>query len=243
MGSKIQFIDTGVIVGNAEGYAGEGGTADHAWRTGAISSARSAVGVGVLRDCSGTLSEYAKKTAAAKPLGLTRLVIATSDKKRVLFVSKLLHMRWPISKLIWSLRGLPTDGLTVAWLVYVTRAKEWTKAVIKALTGAPAAPATLLTGNGELKLANAIIATDNSPVDVYRSHLLTPGDWRHNLNQGSRSTPGDVAKWTIDAATPQDVLEWCVKPGNFGQRLIRQVTDSDKGTSDDAATGDALVDP
>jgi hypothetical protein len=235
-GARLQFIDTGPLVGDDEAGTGEAGTVDHSFVSGTIPCADTAVSVGVLRDCQGTLVEFAEKTAAARPLGFIRLVITETSTKNVLFVSKLVHMRWQVSKLIWSLRGLPTDGLTVTWLVYLTTTRTWSDALVADGT---TAPSTLLAGKGILQLTN-VLTSDGKDINVYRYH--DSGTWRRNFSGNADASPGDAAGWTIESDASTKVLNWCLTKDSFGKRFIRQPGEQ-KGETNDGASGSPLVDP
>ncbi|APR76034.1 Hypothetical protein A7982_01381 [Minicystis rosea] len=236
-GERIQFIDTGVVIGDDEAGTGEAGTVDHSFLSGSLAAQDSVVAVGVLKDCSKTLTEFAEKTMNARPLGLTRLVVVETASKQVLFVSKLLHMRWPVSQLIWSLRGLPTEGLTVAWLVYVTDTKAGTALLLQKPTDAPA---SFLDATGvSLDLMNVIVS-DGSDLNVYRHH--NSGTWRRNFSSNKDKDPGDAETWTLEVDTSKPLLKWCLERGGFGKRFLREPGEK-KGAFDNGTVGSTLVDP
>lgn len=147
-GSQVQFIDTGVLVGNDESKGsgsmagGEGGTTDHGFVKGTLPASTSCVAVGVLLPPPGDLKEATKAAAAARPLGFARLAIVDVNdaaKPIVRFVSRMVHMQYPVSRYIWSLRGLPVKGLRLLWMIYTPQGDEFTKATIKGLKDTPGA--------------------------------------------------------------------------------------------------------
>jgi hypothetical protein len=131
-GNKIQFIDTGVLVGDTEGGGGgEGGTTDHTFCESRLPAANDCVAVGVLKDASDL--EGAVKTAMqCRPLGLARLAIVDLSQPAaplVRYVSKVVHMQFPVSYLIWSLRGLPIENLRVLWMTYAPQPGSFTRSL------------------------------------------------------------------------------------------------------------------
>lgn len=134
-GTQVQFIDTGVLVGNGEsgGGGGEGGTTDHSFCKGTIPAAKHAVGVGVLKPPPGDLVEATKKAAAAKPIGFSRLALVdVRDKGNpvVRFVSRMVHMSYPVSRYIWASRGLPMEGLRVIWMIYAPQGDDFAETLM-----------------------------------------------------------------------------------------------------------------
>lgn len=149
-GDKIQFIDTGVLVGSEDKSdnsktqkvaGGEGGTTDHGFLVGVIPAAKHCVAVGVL-NTPGDLVAAAEVTRKARPLGFARLAIVDiSDKSRpeVRFVSQVYHMKYPVSHFIWSLRGLPIEGLRVIWMLYSPQGADFTEELILNSSNTPRA--------------------------------------------------------------------------------------------------------
>ena len=138
-GQRVQFLDTGPLVGNTLGtdsYGGEGGTTDHSFRIGDLISPGDCVGVGVLKAPPG-LEQTTKALAKAHPFGFVRLALVDTsgpdEGTSVRFVSKLLHMRYPVSYYIWSLRGLPTKNLSAFWLIYTVQGTKMSRKVFDLL--------------------------------------------------------------------------------------------------------------
>lgn len=258
-GQRIQWIDTGVVTGNSKESMGEGGTSDHSFLEGSLTSPTTVIAAGVMKTPGkDTLLEYAKKTAAAKPLGVTRLVIVRTASNEVAFVSKLLHMRWPISHLLWSLRDLPVEGLTVAWFVY----SAYDVAACEALMQNPTKPPSALLGDGvKHYLTNVLISHDGDVqaggVDVYRTRMWQ--NWRLDFSGNKipipkvapayKDTdalhtwaPGRATDWKVAGDSPAPLWEWCPRAGNRGKRYVRK-TLGGAVTIDEEKTGSPLVDP
>ncbi len=253
-GQRIQFIDTGVVVGNQK----EGGTADHAFLEGQLNSPNTIIAAGMMKPVDkDTLRESAMKTAVAKPLGLTRLAIARAGSNEVVFVSKLLHMRWPLSRLIWSLRKLPVTGLMAAWFVYAPHDAAAAEALIQSPNKPPSA---ILAGGVKLFLTNVIVSHDNDKeggVDIYRTRMWQ--NWRLDLSgdkipipQGKPVyddtdklhcwAPGKAGDWMVAGDEPAPLWEWCAREKNRGKRYVRK-TLGGAVTVDEEKTGSPLVDP
>jgi hypothetical protein len=232
---RIQFMDTGVLIGSGSASAGEGGTTDHSFRTGTVVGAGECVGWGRLKpaaDLRGAVDAMIK----ARPLGLVRLVILdTSDdsKPRICWISKLVHMRYPLSRLMWSLRGLPVEGLSVHWLVYAPQNK-WAEALIGD-SEPGTAPGTLFpAGGGQLFLANVVRGTRDG-VSVYR-HKSAGADnsWSRDftLLSGVPAETGLAYRFG-PTSPPQLRLElWAGQQGNFGKQFA-QLDASSAGTIDE----------
>lgn len=253
-GSRIQWIDTGVVVGtDGTETSAEGGTVDHGFQNGTVTSSTSVVAIaGAKKVEDGKLVPLAKAMAGAKPIGVSRLAIARADTKRVLFVSKLLHMRWPVAKLLWSLRGLPTEGLVVAWLVWVPQCKGATAAaaLADAAPAASPAPAGILRTAAAalppkqkltLRLANVLVGTDGGKGRCFRSRVFS--EWRQDFGTGN-SPPDEVTGWKLgdDDKSPK-IIEWCENPDNFDQCYFRTMASDDAGSMGRDPTPDTLVDP
>lgn len=258
-GQRIQWIDTGVVTGNQKDSTGEGGTSDHSFLEGTLTSPTTLIAAGVMKTPDkDTLREYAKKTAAAKPMGLTRLVIVRTASNEVAFVSKLLHMRWPVSRLIWSLRGLPVEGLTVAWLVYSAFDLATTEALIQS-PGKP--PSALVADKVRLYLTNVLLSQDGGAqaggVEIYRTRMWQ--NWRLDFSSNKIPipdgkpvygesdklhtwAPGRATGWQVAGDSPAPVWEWCPRAGNRGKRYVRK-TLGGPVIIDEEKTGSPLVDP
>lgn len=255
LSNRIQFVDTGVVLGEGESPGVESGTFDHDFSTGDITEWDSLVALGVAKSVDdGTLISWAKKIADAKPLGVTRLVIATADTHRVLFVSKLLHMRWAVSKLIWSLRAtgvpsgaskaFPFSGLTVAWLVWVPRVKASSEGLADALAGSkPDAPSKIVSG--PLGLTHVIISRVSGEVGVLRSHKLSK--WLNEAGKPAGAKPGSQGgelSWKLgDGDKADSLIPWCEKTENFGRCYIRTMAPTDAGNISESTMDHELVDP
>jgi hypothetical protein len=80
------------------------------------------VAVGALGEPKEDLVTCAAKMGLSRALGYARLVVLDiSDPGAPVprFVSKLVHMKYPISRYVWSMRGLPTEKLRVLWYLYI----------------------------------------------------------------------------------------------------------------------------
>ena len=254
-GQRIQFIDTGVVVGSQ----GEGGTSDHPFLTGQVNSPYTLIAAGVMKPVGkDVLRDFAKKTADAKPMGLARLVIVRTASGEVAFASKLLHMRWPLSRLIWSVRNLPVQGLTVAWFIYVPHGDG---TVGEALLRSPDKPPSTVAGSGSLYLSNVIISQDaetgGGGVDIYRTRMWQ--NWRLDFSgnkipipkvvsaysdteAGTQWAPGKATDWKVAGDEPAPLWEWLPRPKNRSRRYVRK-TLGGAVTIDEAKTGHPLVDP
>lgn len=252
-GQQLQFIDTGVVTGAGESGT-EAGAVDHNFTTGTIPSSESAVAFGVAMSVDDAqLVDQAKLVAQAKPLGVMRLVVADAAKKEPWFVSKLVHMRWPLSKLIWSLRNAPTDGLMLAWLVWaprITPASEDLASTIAAGTSkAPSADIKLSDTQKALPkdkrpallaLTHVIYRQTDTPtkdVHVFRSYKLT--EW-YTESGGSRVKNVDViSNIKIDN---KKLVDWCQNPDNFDRCYLKSQAPGDAGGASSEAINDPLVD-
>jgi hypothetical protein len=247
-GKRIQFADTGVVVGKGESFAGEAGTMDHRFSEGALTHSESLVALGIAQDAAeATLVKGAGDMAKALPVGVARLVVYAADRNQILFVSKLLAMRWPVSKLIWSLRAnaspAPYTGLTLAWLLWTPKADGATKLADALTPGAKVAPATLITGN--LTLTHVLVS-DGNTVKLARNH--TSSSWDHS------DLALTVRRWKLADDTPLIDLPpglnapakppgWCERPENFDQSYTRTMDPKDTGKIGKDPMGHELVDP
>lgn len=241
VGQQIQFIDTGVVTGYGESGP-EAGAVDHNLTTTYIPSAQSAVAFGVAKQVTeAALISGAKDLAKSKPLAVMRLVVADAEKKAPLFVSKLLHMRWHLSKLIWSLRNLPEEGLLVAWLVWAPHSTPSSEKLADALAGKMRPASKLISG--KLALTHLIVsgykATPNDTMDVhvYRSHVLS--DW---YTEGGTKVSAIPLLSSLKLGNTK-LLEWAENSGNFDKCYIRTMATGDAGGPSNEAINDDLVDP
>lgn len=239
-GNAIQFFDTGVVVGNQEGGGTEGGTADHSFaRGGTISASTSLVGVGALpppQDPSSLVTQ-ANAVASARPLGVARLIIIdpTNTAAPVRFISKLLQLRYPVSYLVWSLRGLPVKGLSVLWYVYAKK------------------------NDGSLLLVNVIRGNDDGKASAFRGKFWTEVDkeyqaqnpdkpikylpktgWYRDLLPGppNGSPAFDEMCQSMKPKLPDDsdttLFKWC--RSQPGKRFLQKANEP-KGAVDEGTTG------
>lgn len=254
-GQRIQFIDTGVVVG----AQGEGGTSDHPFLSGGVNSPNTLIAAGVMKPVAGdVLREYAKKTASARPMAFARLVIVRTGASEVAFASKLLHMRWPLSRLIWSLRNLPVQGLTLAWFIYLPHDDGTTA---EALVKNPTKPPSSFAGDVTLYLANVVISQDadtaGGGVDIYRTRMWQ--NWRLDFSDNKipipktakvysesvpeqQWAPGKATAWKVAGDEPAPLWEWLPRPKSRSRRYLRK-TLGGPVTIDEEKTGHPLVDP
>lgn len=243
-GSRVQFIDTGVLSGAGE-PSGEGGTVDHTFTNGTIMASTDLVAVGVLGD-PGDLGAAAATLAAARPLGFVRLAIVDTSggdgNALVRFVSKLVHMRYPVARYVWSLRGLPVDGLTVLWFVYLPYGKKLATALIDSDASSPAA---LMTGHkGKMHLANVIRGEGNGSASIFRRKKGGSANGFIRDLTMSKSPPANPPEMLQGLALTggKALGAWCMgDASSYDKRYVRRPTDAD-GTVDDGATGVAFFD-
>ncbi len=239
-GARIQFIDTGVLVGDDEG-GDESGTVDHKYASGDIEKNNSMVAWGKIRAAT-DLTGCAARLAAARPLGVARLALldaTDTSHAQVRYVSKLLHMQYPVSRLLWSLRGLPVEGLAAIWYVYVPQ-WDWAAAVLD--TTAPLAPpASLFTSNrGQISLANVIRGRENGSAVVYRKNRE---DFVASGSTIKVKTAPEMELTTKLALAGASTLDtWCRSSASFGKRYLRRPGDKE-GTIDEGETGVSFFDP
>lgn len=244
-GAQIQFFDTGILSGNGE-PGGEGGTVDHAYCKGAIPSTNTLVGVGILPKVDeGTLSNMFPVLGQTRSLGLVRLIIAdttNTSKPIVRFVSKLLQMRHPISKLIWSLRGLPVQGLTAFWYVYAPQGHDASKDKKPPASGKPwgdaliegsdtAKPADLFVpGWGHLIQTNVIRGEASGRARVYRQKK---NGYLENF-EASDPPPEHLAERGINMALGNlgRLGAFCENVDNFGKMYLRKPNDAGSASTE-----------
>lgn len=264
-GARVQFFDTGVVVGSLEKAGAEGGTADHSFLyepKGNISSSKDLVAIGVLSEkAPDVLGKQAELMAKSRPLGLVRLVLLDTENSKapVRFVSKLLHMRFPVSYLIWSLRGLPVQGLSALWYVYGSSG-GWTDVLA---AGPPAGPASeMLKGPGELVILNVLRGHADGTVSVYRRKIAQQEDkkytaenpgkppryvpvdgWYFNLNSSGGAMPPPPTpemsmnvKLKLPDGSEMDLATWCKSKSTFGKRFVHRAND-DRGTVNEENQG------
>lgn len=124
----IQGIDTGPLGGGADDNV----TADHDYQLGALRALNkhdraqngNLLGIGILPKQPPTTAAL-DVLRQARPIGLARLVLF-DDGNRVRFIGPALPMHkgnkgFPVSKLVWSLRDLPSGSLRGLWLVTTPR--------------------------------------------------------------------------------------------------------------------------
>ena len=125
---RLQFIDTPSVIKGVNQPANLGAADNEFTSKGIIP--QGPITLGVLKPAPAGLAGV-EDVAKARPLGLTRLVVSRTSSQQVIFVSPLLHMRWPVSRLLWSLRNLPADDVTVTWHVFVPHARGETRPNLK----------------------------------------------------------------------------------------------------------------
>jgi hypothetical protein len=238
-GRRIQFIDTGVLTGDDE-RGGEGGTVDHSFATRSIERDKSLIGWAKIPEAT-DLAGFTTKVAASQPLGVVRFALLdVSDQRNpeVRFVSKLLHMRFPVSRLLWSLRGLPVEDLVALWYVYVPRYK-WGEALLQAPEPNPA-PAQLFTADfGGLYLANVLVSAAAGKAHVYRNKAK---EFIRDCEISGVTKDPAMARSVPLALTGAPSLEtWCMDRKTFGKRYVRKPGE-DQGTVDEGGAGVAFFD-
>jgi hypothetical protein len=249
-GARIQFIDTGVLGGDGEGAA-EGGTVDHEFTSDRIREWSSMVGIGGCKPPN-DLDGCIQRLVASRPLGVARLVIAdTSGTTPVLrYVSKLLHLKYPVSSLIWSLRNLPSAGLTVLWFVYLTEGKRskaepdrgWSDALVL-WDGAKKPKEVLEEGWGQLVLSQVVRGEPSGKARIFRRKKTNKVDGFYEDLSTSKNPPkSPPALMQGEPITDTEKLgAWCMKWESFGQQLVHK-PDGDAEIGE-GSTGVALFDP
>jgi hypothetical protein len=236
-GKHLQYIDTGVLTSTGVPGATEGGTTDHEWAAENLGQYGDAVGIGAMGDKPSNLGELADKLSKARPLAIARLVIMDEKSKsfpapkggtytrsyRVRYASRLLHL-WlgdggiPLSKLIWSIRDPPTNGVRLAWWVYLPKGDWVKKFVPQSATSSPVS--TLLTPKGDLDSlynCNILLGLGDGKVAVLRRFERTTKDgpssgWSRDFGKDV-SVTADMVPW-IDAGSFE---EWSVRKKSYGE--------------------------
>lgn len=253
--SGIQFADTGVLLGSSEG---QGPTGDHAFRTsGHVPKATSCVGVGILRASTDeALESAAEALAKARPIGLARLALIKDDKggEKVVFVSKMLHMTYAISRYIWSLRELPVAGVRAVWVIVIPKGKKWTS-VLMSSNIETASPAELLDGATEKDFLTThyICGRYGGQMDIGRLRFSTmrysqvqPGGRAIGAEQAQSQNPIVSSLLKLETGEKQDVGtldKWVL--ANFNDQYVRRITQkSDQwGVVNQDRTGVSVFDP
>ena len=251
-GARVQFMDTGVLIGNKERSGQEGGTVDHSFLTGVVPGKKSLIGVGVLQKAT-DLEGCVKRMKQSRPLGVVRLALVDAAGK-VRFVSKLVHMRYPLSRLMWSLRGLPLADLSALWFVYLPAGtayskkrpmieKNWADRLLSpgALDMKP--KDLLLPGLGSLLLTNVIRGNPGGDAHIYRRKKAGPTDaYFCDADAGMiKTVVAEMGQGYL--LTDKDKLgTWCMDPGTFTQRFLQKSADA-QGTIDEGTTGVSFFDP
>ncbi|MFO0611121.1 MAG: hypothetical protein U0414_00940 [Polyangiaceae bacterium] len=256
-GTRIQFIDTGICTGKGE-TSGEGGTVDHAFNDGTIQQSATLCGVGGLKPAP-DLKGMAEAMKTSRPLGFARLVIADvsggDGAAKPLYVSKLLHMRYPVSRLIWSLRGLPLKGLSVLWYVYAPESAKPKKSepqdtaprLIEELIACDIetiTPAALMAKREKntLMLTNVIRGHEDGKASVYR-------------RKRGGSSNGFILNFTAPMSPPKDPPEmlrnmkvgetnvkledWLNDRANFDKRWTQDPSSPKDGATASVGSADA----
>lgn len=260
---RLQFIDTGVLTGDEteRETLAEVGTVDHSFalsekKTGRELSApwikehKSMIAWATIPKAT-DLAGCAAKTSLAKPLGVVRLVLLDVSDARypeVRYISKLLHMRYPLSRLIWSLRALPIDDLVALWYVYLPK-RKWATALLNA-ADPPAPPAALFledTKNPfdhQLHLANVIRGNAHQIVkdDVWVFRNKNKGYVKNFAGNESDNHPEMARSIPLALSYEQNLGMWCASPASFGKQYIRR-PGADQGTVEEGATGVAFFEP
>jgi hypothetical protein len=246
--TRLQFIDTGVVIGSEGEVSAEGGTVDHSFLSGAATHGESVVAFGFAKyKTDGELTAATEKLIAAKPLGFTRLVIATGNG-RVLFVSKLLHMRWSIPKLIWSLRGLPVEDLRAAWLVWAPLSKSASTALADSpgqvaaaeKAEAEAKPEEAEGAQRDLRLANRaskpsalLSASDDAGRLTLANVLITADKATDKTHQDLHVYRArEILEWRVDfsatkLSSPGEIKEWKLGDDKDAPSLLKWCENSE----------------
>ncbi|MFT3770162.1 MAG: hypothetical protein QM820_32435 [Minicystis sp.] len=249
-GKAIQFIDTGVLVGSTERSGGEGGTTDHGFRRGSIASAEHCVAAGGLKPAPKDVADMARAMQKSLPLGFVRLVVVDVGKPQpeARFVSKLVPMRYPLSRFVWALRGLPIrDHLRVLVHVSTPILKETSNQLIKD----PAKlPDDLFTKRDQSPLWEAnIVRGEPSGSVVIGRHKEEPGKgkngWVDNFEtRNPLPEAPDAAHLQgtkLLAPAVGSLRAWARNASGFRKCYVAKPGDK-KATLDDVKTGVAFFD-
>lgn len=265
-GSKIQFIDTGVLTGKGEGTGGrgEGGTVDHAFAEDDLPEAKDCVAAGVLKASPGDVAASSDTAMKSRTLGVARLVILSlpAGKKPVVrYISKLVHTKYPISRFVWSLRGLPVSKLRVLWVIYAPKTKGFSEALIKDGPGTPADKIYDSVTSPILYKVNVIRGEDDgSAVIARRKTTNTVSGWVENFESPTSDTLakqpnpraemgqslGNMTGIPLRLATPGMLGSLC-EPTQapwtkmLGKRYVLKDPDGKEASVEDAAPGDKFM--
>jgi hypothetical protein len=250
-GKRIQFIDTGVLVGGGGGGY-EGGTTDHAFIDGVLPGAMHAVAAGVLKPSPSAPDAAAAAMMGGRPLAYVRLVIAdttTPSPPKVRLITKLLHARVAISTLIWTMRGLPTDALTLFWFVMIPSHAAGTGALLSGgLDQKPQAQLATTSGpRSSPVLLTHVLRGDPSTggVTVFRRKKEKGKDvWVQNFLSDEKSTIEEMGlDFPLALSASTKLGDFCIDAGTFGLRYTCGAGPSDKGSTDDQAMKATASDP
>lgn len=265
-GQKIQFIDTGVLTGKGEGAGGrgEGGTVDHAFAEDSLPEAKDCVAAGVLKKSPGSVSGAAESAQKARSLGLARLAILSlppGGQPVVRYVSKLVHMKVPVTRFVWSLRGLPVSKLRVLWVLYIPNTKGFTEAVITDGPGKSAGQIYLDTTGALLRKVNIIRGEDDGSAVIARRKTTNNVDgWVENFESPTseqlkkKTNPNpEMGQSILSSGVP---LRLPSLPGKLGhmfeptdgrwkktmtQRYVLKDPEGKEASLEDAAPGDKFM--
>lgn len=285
-GHSVQFIDTpGTCHGNqlvtiaskdqvtnAE-HLEQGSGIDHAWAEGQVVPGNFVAWAKMPK--AHLLATAVARMRAAQPAGYVRLALVdkrgASEGDAVRYVSKLLHMRYPVARFIWALRDLPTTDLTAVFCVYhptgawarrlldqypvvdsveghyVEEAARWVHLAPEIQPPDLAPPASLCPPGegGALRAASYLVGADENKDGLARIHWVevTAADkWHVDLDRAGTSLP---PTWLSDLklALPAQphFTAWCVDARTFGSAYLR-LPGMAPGLSD-APTGVPFFDP
>jgi hypothetical protein len=165
-------------------------------------------------------------------------------------VSKLLHLRYPVSQLIWSLKDLPSAGLSVLWFVYLTTSKRseqepdrgWTDALVL-WDGAKPPTQVLEKDWGSLVLSQVVRGDPNGQARIFRRKKTNTADGFYedlSIPKSPPQSPPAIMQGAFVSGTDK-LGAWCMAWDNFGKQVVhRPDADVDIG---EGSTGVALFDP